>query len=219
MAKRSEQILLEGVQLSFPTLFEPRAVNEGERLRYSATIVIEEGSEAAKKVLKAFTTTAKDLLDELEPDATDIALVDDAEILGDEGYRVKAKNGRKNLIIKSTLRNDQLNNLDKYPFYEGKLTFTAATGEDFPPTVVDRKTAPISEEDRRLFHSGVEANVFVRPYFYSRGQYGVTFALNAVQYVGPGEKWSSGSDASAGFKVLDQGTEATGGFSSIDDLI
>lgn len=194
MATKSEQFILRNVNLAFPTLFEPRAVRENSLPQYSTTVVMDEESDTAAQLMDKISIAVRTWAKDSELSVEGLKWVKDPDILDGSGFRYQGKAGARRLGFSSTLRNEALLDLTKYPHYEGKLVFTASTGEKYPPVVVNASNEKIeaNTSDAYKFHGGVLANVALRAYVYEQPRLGVKLALNAVQYVGEGERWSSG---------------------------
>lgn len=187
----STSVLLKNVRIAFPQVFQPKAVEDGGRKRYSLIALIDPNEQAdqVKAVEEAIDTEIK------------------------EKWGNKAEQVKKQLQSEPTrlaLRDGDLK-ADQYPGFEGMLFVSAARQENQgPPKVIDRKKADIREEDG-LIYGGIYANVKFDIYAQEAQGIGkrVNAGLQAMQWVAEGEPFGGGgTPGTEEFEELEPAPEA-----------
>ena len=177
--------------LSYPNLFEPRAITEGATPKYSASLVFPEDADlselekAAAKVLKEkFGKKADALLKKVV-----------ARRNGENTEGELKANG-----LRWPIRTD--NDSKGYP--EGSRFF-GARSERAPQIVTaipDENGRPSKLEDRSKVYPGVIVRASLDAYAYDvSGNRGVTFGLGNIQILRDGERLDSKVNAEAEFEA------------------
>lgn len=163
------------VRISFPHLFEPFAFNEGDKAKYSATILIPKSD--------------KDTLEKIRK----------AEKNAIEKGRSAKWGGKLPAKLQSPLRDGDEEG-DDYPERAGHFFLTVRSSTK--PGVVDRQLNPIL--DTSEIYSGVYGRVSITAFAYdAMGNKGVSFALGNVQKLADGESLGGGSKPSEDFEAID----------------
>lgn len=157
------------VRFSYAHVFEPHAGQEGDKAKYSVSILIPK--------------TDKVTLAKIEK-AVEAAVVAGA-----------AKVGTKNLkSLKRPLRDGDEEREDDEN-YAGMMFMNAAT--DHKPEIVDENLEYIM--DKSQFYSGCWGRASVNFYAFAGKQKGIACGLNALQKLEDGEKLSGGISAKTAF--------------------
>lgn len=164
------KVLLKNVRITFPNVYEARAVTGGDNPRYSASFLLEKGSENYTKLVAAMKEVA---LEKWGPkgDQTLKALV--------AGQKVCLRDGDTKA--------------DAYPYYAGLYFVSAANKEK--PTVFDEQQKAIGPESGKPY-SGCYVNASVSIWAQDN-QYGkrINASLRGVQFWADGERLSGGGVA------------------------
>lgn len=165
------QVLLRNVRLSFPNLFEPKAVGNdpAAKARYGCSFLIGKGDKANLKLINE-----------------EIARI------------VKAKFKGKALPDKDQPLHD--GDSKDYDGYEGHFYLSANRSEkQGRPTVVNTNKTPVSEKDN-VVYGGCFVNAIVRLYSQGgtgdkQGSYGkkICCSLETVQFVREGDRFGAPS--------------------------
>lgn len=166
------QVQLKEVRLSFPDLFEAKAFEAGGPKRYSATFLIEPGSENDKAVRKAIAEVAVEKWGKKAP------------------TMLKSIEGNSNKYC----YND--GNAKDYEGYQNMMALSSHRREvDGRVTVIDRQKAPLTPADGKPY-GGCYVNAVV-DIWAQEGQYsGMRCGLLGVQFVKDGDAFSGAAPAS-----------------------
>lgn len=166
------KIQLAGVRLAFPDLFEAKPFEAGGPKRYSATFLIEPGTENDKKIRAAIAEVAKEKFGKKA----------DANLKAWEG------NSNKHCYIDGAKK--------EYDGYEGMWALSTHRREiDGRVTVIDRNKQPLSPADGKPY-GGCYVNASV-DIWGQEGQYpGMRCGLLGVQFVKDGDAFSGAAPAS-----------------------
>ena len=175
----AQNITTSEVRLSFVNVFAPRIDNEGNE-KFSVTCLLPKSDTAGLNILKSAI---------------------DAEI-------EEEKNGIFKGINKEFIKHP-IHDGDGYtatgkefgPECKGHWVFSATTGIDYPPQIVDKKVQPII--DRTEMYSGCYGHVAIRVKAYDNQSKGVGFYLNAIQKTKDGESLAGSFNVKEAFKVID----------------
>lgn len=158
MGKRMK---LNNVRLSYVNVFKARAMEEGQEPKYSTQVIIPKDHPQINDYKKAILEVAKDKFPKLVKD-----------------NKMPAK-------LKKPLRDGDEERGDEPEVYGGMYFFNASNKKR--PTVVDRDTTPLSEDDN-VIYSGCYANIYVDLFGYdTAGNKGVSASLGGVQFKKDGE--------------------------------
>lgn len=167
------RVILKNVRLSFPTLWEPKEYEPGDgRPRYSATFLVDPGSENEVNIRKAIKAEAD------------------------------AKWGKKaDAILKSLEGNSNKfcyldGSIKEYTGYEGKFYLTShRQASSGPPAVVDKDKTPLAPDSGKPY-GGCYVNASVDIYAQAGANQGIRCGLVAIQFAADGEAFA-GSPATA----------------------
>ena len=167
------------VRFSFPHVFEPHAVEEGDKEKYSIMILIPKSDKATMKKLR------------------------EAEKAAAEKGVATVWGGKRPKKIASIIKDgddEEETDLEEYPERAGHYYMNVRT--DRKPQVVGPDVQPIM--DREEIYSGCYGRVSINafPYDYA-GKKGVSFGLNNVQKTADGESLAGGSSAEDDFDVFE----------------
>ena len=169
-------------RVSFPQVYQPSAMNEGEKQKYSITLVFPHKTMEGKQL---------ELLKRMKAEANKVA----KEAFG-AGIGERDKDGT---IIKSPFRPTE----DKPKYYDPGQIFVRFANK-YKPTVVDGAKRPIPE-DSDEFYSGCWAHVSYTCWAYTyMGNKGVSFSLGNIQKTGDDEPFAGRrTTADDDFDVVD----------------
>lgn len=164
MGKRVSKRVVTGlVRLTFVSVKEPMAFDDGKEPKFRCTILAEKGSESAKRLQLAI----KELIEEAK-DAV--------------------WNGKVPAKMWNPLR-DGTEKEDDYPEFENMIFINAKS--DYRPGCVlkDLSPIPLDALDQEVY-SGVYARACITlfPYVNTKGGAGITVYLNSLQKMKDGEK-------------------------------
>jgi len=181
----SDRIITPEAVLSYPNLFKPTAVNEGDQEKYSCTLVFEEGTD-----IKA-----------LKSRALDVAKAKWGEKLKNPEIKtLDTQHGKANFLVAGNLRlrlpwRDDPEDVASKGYPEGSVFISARTTRK--PGVVaaypgeDGRPATITDESK--VYPGVYVKASLDCYAYdTSGNKGVTFGLGNVQVLRDGEPLAAG---------------------------
>lgn len=179
-------ITLKNVRLSFNDLWTAVGFNEKtpvDQYKFSATFLIEKGSENDKKIQAAIVEAAKAKWG-----------VNAEKILN----QIKGNNNKFAY---------QDGDLKDYDGYAGHMTIKANTKTR--PVTVDKARIPVSEADG-VFYSGCYVNAVISVYAYdASGNKGITAGLVGVQFAADGDAFgASRPSVDEMFEVLADGNDA-----------
>jgi hypothetical protein len=173
-------------RLSFPTLFKPRAVEEGGKLKYSATLIFDKEAQASAqfKAMKLACAVA-----------------------------VKKKWGDLTADKSAALHNPfiKAEKLKKPMSGVNPGDIIVRVSSEHKPGLVDRRNNVVADET--TFYAGCYVLASLNAYAWSnklKGD-GVSLGLNNLQWVKNGEPLGGRMPASADFKPLDDEGEAAEG--------
>lgn len=172
----STKVVTGKIRFSYVNVFEPRAMEEGQRPKYSTAILIDKKDKATLKKIN---------------DAIDECI--------EKGKSEKWK-GKVPANLKTPLRDGDDEKPDD-PVYEGKMFLNASAYDK--PGVVDENVEPIL--DRSEFYSGCYGRASINFYAYDNISKGVAAGLNNVQKLEDGEPLGGGSSAAEDFGSDDDG--------------
>jgi hypothetical protein len=175
-------IQLRKVRLAFPALFEPKSFGEGDAA-YSASLLIEPGSDNARRVEEAIENAAA------------------------EKWGTKAKQTLAELKAKDKVCLHDGSTKASYDGFEGML-FVSSRNKS-RPTVIDRDKTPLIAADGRPY-AGCYVNAIVSIYAQDN-TYGkrVNASLTGVQFHSDGDAFTGGAPASPDqFDDLSEGADA-----------
>lgn len=165
METLTTKVVTGKVRFSYVTVFEPRAMNEGETPKYSVCILIPKTDtktvEAIKKAIEAAKQVGKS------------KLVD--------------KNGKIPVNLKVPLRDGDVERDD--PEFEGCYFLNANALKK--PNIVDKDLQPIMQ--REEFYSGCYGRASINFYAFDGRSKGIAAGLNNLQKLEDGEPLSGGS--------------------------
>lgn len=168
-------VKLSNVRLSFPHLFTARAVNEGDKPKFSCNLILDDEKHA--KLIR----TLERAIDKV----------------ADEHWK-----GKVPKTLKICLR-DGDEYADKDGYGEGTHFLTASS--DKRPPVVDRDMTPIADEDDKVYagcYVNVTIRLWAQDNKYGKR---VNAALRAVQFVKDGDAFGAEPiDAENEFDALDE---------------
>jgi hypothetical protein len=161
------KVQLKNVRLSFPKLFKPESMEEGGKLNYSASFLIDPatpvGAENLKKVKEAMTAACEDKWG--------------------KGKVPKLKSDRK------ALKDGDESDYDGY-----KDMQVVVAKDDRPPVLVDRDRSPLNETTcmtERKLYAGCYVNAVINFWTYdNKFGKGCSANLRAVQFAENGEEFS-----------------------------
>lgn len=154
------------VRFSYAHVFEPTAINEGDKKKYSVAILID------------------------KKDKTTLAKIEKAVAAATEAGKVKF-GGKIPAKLKLPLRDGDEERPDSEE-YAGKFFINASS--QTKPGLVDENLDPIM--DKELFYSGCYGRASVNFYpFNTNGNKGVACGLNNIQKLEDGDKLSGGGSS------------------------
>ena len=161
MAENSTKVVTGKVRFCYANVFEPVAMNEGERPKYSICILIPKSD---TKTLDAINKA-----------------VEAAKVAGKA--KIADKNGKIPSTIKIPLRDGDEERGDD-PAFEGMMFINANSNRK--PAIVDKELNPIMSQDE--FYSGCYGRISVNFYGYNyNGTRGVAAGLGNIQKLKDGE--------------------------------
>ena len=167
-------VKLQNVRISFPNLFEAKAVNGEGEPRFSAVFVIEPGSANAKTLANALDTVAKEKWGAKGP-----GTLADLKAKGRVCYQERAKTNASGEV---------------YDGFEGMHHVSAGNTARVP--IIDRDTTPLTPQDGRPYGGCyVDASIEVWAQDNSWGKR-INGKLRWVQFRADGEAFSGGAPVS-----------------------
>lgn len=167
------KVMTPKFRVSFPTVFEPKAIQEGQKKKYSMVMLFTmaeiNANPAQKKLWDAMIAAAK------------------------------AVAAEKWKVLPSNLQNPFRKGEEKeqYQGYGPGVIFVTGTTTTRPGLVGPDMTKIINPED---FYAGCYARATVNPYAWSyMGKNGVSFGLQNIQKIADGEPFSGRTDAEQDF--------------------
>jgi hypothetical protein len=154
------------VRVSFPQIFVPKAIADGEP-RYSIALMFDKNNPEHKECLKQLRAEAQTALEEKWPDPAKrprIPIVGDTLSCIKDGDTTKNKQG--------------VPLCEKSQAYAGHFIISAASKQK--PAVVDRRMQEVL--DKSIVYGGCYCKVNINAYAFDvKSNAGVTFGLNGVQ--------------------------------------
>jgi len=181
------RMLLKGVRLAFPELWEAKAVNPGDKPRFGATLIIPTD----------------------HPQIAEIRSKMDAVGAGKWGDKWPAT---KKLLEKQdrlALHDGDLK--AKFDGFEGNYFISAGAQADVPPTVLDRDRTPLKQTSGRVYAGCfVNASIEFWPQKdHPKGGSRINAQLRGVQFAKDGDAFSAGRPASEDeFEDVSDGSDA-----------
>lgn len=178
------KLLLKRVRLSFPVIWTAKDYQGNKKYRYSATALIEKGSDTAKAVEKAIAMAAQDKFGK----KADAKLA----VLRPQGNRCCYQDG----------------NTKEYEGYQGMMALTAHRNQEAGrPTILDKDKTALTEESGKPY-AGCYVNMLVSIYCQDGQNEGIRAQLLGLQFVADGDAFSGASVASEDdFEDLGTSTE------------
>lgn len=173
----STKVVTGKVRLSFVSVFQAKASEDGGKPKYQTAILIPKSDKETIKRIKAAVEAAK---------------VKDKEKVANKAGNVPAD-------LKTPLNDGDLK-ADIYPEMEGHWIINASSIRR--PLVVDRAKNPLCEEDDEIY-SGCYARVSLNFFGYSNKSKGIAAGLEAVQKLADGDRLHGGSVSADVFDDLD----------------
>ena len=172
------KIIIEDVRLSFPALFVPQAIGDGEPA-YGAKFILDPKSEAVKKIKAAIKEVAK----EKWKDEADAVL----KLLEEKG---------KIAFVEGPYRNSKTGKV--YDGFEGMFHINSRTPESKPaPKVFDRSKREVTAKDGVVYGGCyVDASIDIWAQDNTWGRR-VNCSLLGVRFVRDGDAFSGSAPASA----------------------
>jgi hypothetical protein len=179
------RIMLRGVRLAFPNLFEPGTVNGEGEPRYSAAFIIPADHPQLKEIEAKMAAVAADKWKDKGP----------SQLAG-----LKKQN-------KVALHDgDEKPNYDGFP---GNFFISASAKVDSRPTVLNTDKTPLTERDGRIY-AGCWVNASLDFWAQDNG-YGkrINAQLRGVQFLRDGDAFSAGRPADSDeFEAVTEGADA-----------
>lgn len=176
--KNSTKVVTGKVRLSYVHLFEKYAADEDQEAKFSCVILVPKKD---KKTIRA---------------------IEAAQQAAIENGKTSRWDGKIPKNLKNTFRDgDEEGDLEKNPEYEGHMFMNVSAKTK--PGIVDRDLDPIMDSSQ--IYSGCYARVSINAFPYSvKGNKGVSFGLNNVQFLEDGEPLGGRSRAEDDFEALDE---------------
>lgn len=160
------KVVLQNVRLSFPDLFVAKQYKGKGKARFSATFLVEKGSETDTLVNQAIKAAAE----EAWPGKADANL------------RKYAGSKEKYCYIDG--------DISEYDGYKGMMALTSHRNADqMPPKIVDRAKQQLTADSGKPY-AGCYVNAIVDIWIQSGDYPGVRATLNVVQFVADGEPFA-----------------------------
>lgn len=170
--ENTTKVVTGKVRLSYVSVFEPKAMAEGETPKYSVCVMIPKTDKVTiEKINKA---------------------IEAAKQAGKS--KIADKNGKIPANIKSPLRDGDIEREDD-PSFEGHYFINAKSS--YAPGVVDRDRNAIL--DKEEVYSGCYGRVSISFYAYNVSSKGIACLLNNVQKLEDGERLGGASSAEDDF--------------------
>ena len=177
------KVLLKNVRLAFPKLWDAEQFEDGGKPRYSATFLVEPGSENDKAIRKAIKEEAEG---KWGPKAAGV---------------IKAIEGHNGKFCYQ----DGITKSDKYDGFEGNWYLAAHRNEDQgAPAVVDKDKSPLARNAGKPY-AGCFVNASVEIWAQTGTYQGVRCTLKAIQFVADGEAFAGAPANADDFDDLSSG--------------
>ncbi|SDB96835.1 DUF2815 family protein [Shouchella lonarensis] len=173
------KVITGKVRLSYARLFEPYAMEEGQKEKYSVSLLIPKSDKKTIKAIKEAIEAAK------------------------ENAKNEKFGGKIPANLRTPLRDGDEERPEKEE-YQGHYFINASSVSR--PQVVDRTMAPITEPDD--LYSGCYARASINFYAYNvSGNRGIAAGLNNIQKWADGERLGGKSSAFEDFDELEEEME------------
>lgn len=184
-------IIVKNVRLSFPTLFEPKEFKQGDgKPRWSATFLVEPGSQTDKDINAAIIEAAKE------------------EWPKDWEKKLAGIRGQKNQFCYLD------GNTKSFDGYEGMWALSShrsaktKNGANTPPLIVDKNpNVHLTEKDGKPY-AGCYVNAKVSFYAQSGENPGVRCSFSVIQFAADGDAFSNSKPSAADLEDLSVAEEA-----------
>ena len=172
--ENNRRVMLLGVRLAFPVLNEPESFQGEGKPRYSATALIEPGSENHKACLAAMRAAAVEKWGEAKADAAVKGLT---------------------AALKTALGDGNLKS--EYAGFEGMVYVAAHAQAASPPTLLDGQKRQLPR-NTSVIYPGCYVNMSVE-FWAQDNQWGkrINASLRGVQFVKDGDSFGAGAPAAA----------------------
>lgn len=183
--EKTDQLQLENVRLSFPDIWEPKAINQGDTPKYGAALLLDkkEHAETIKAIKVLMWAMAV------------------AEFGGSEKAKDLVKKNKLHFALHEGSEKD-------YAGYDESNQYLS-TSSTRRPTVIARDMTPLTKDDGRPY-AGCYVNAVVR-FWVQKNEFGkrVNCELLGLQFVKDGEAFGAPPfNAEDHFKNLDEGKAA-----------
>lgn len=167
------RVKLKNVRLSFPQLFAPKAIEEGQEPKYSASFLFETGGEVHKLVLQSMLAAAKSKWEEK----------------GEAIFKQLMEQDRQICLHKGDLK--------EYDGYAGMMYVTAKNKTK--PGIFEANKSPILDESVGRPYAGCYVNAIVEFYAQSHPTGGkrINASLAVVQFLRDGDAFTGGRPGTA----------------------
>ncbi|MCH1940007.1 DUF2815 family protein [Holdemania massiliensis] len=176
--EKKATVTIGPVRLSYEHIWEPFAFKEGDEPKYSASLII-------KKSDKENLAKVKEAME--------------AAIL--KGINSCYSGGKRPKKLELALRDGDVDR-DEDEAYAGAMYINAKSSVKYRPFVVDKRKAPISDEEKVYSGCYVQASVTFYPYENS-GNTGVGCSLNGIMKWEDGEKLANSISADEAFADIE----------------
>lgn len=175
------KVSLKNVRLSFPSLFTASAFNEQSEPKFSATFLVEKGSDNDKAVRAAIAQVAKDK------------------------WGAKAEATLKKIENNPNKYGYRDGDDTDYDGYADHMYIRASN--KVRPTVVNKDKSQLTESDG-VIYSGCRVNAIIEVFAYDNSGAGISASLKGVQFAKDDQAFSGGGVASADeFEDLSESAE------------
>ncbi len=193
------------VRVSYPQVFVPRAIQEGAEPKYGIVLMFDKTNSEHNKFLNMLHAKAQKAMKEKWPDPTKRPRI---PIVGHDMSCIKDGD---------TACNKQgVPLIEKNPEYAGH--FIVRAGSKRKPGIVDKGRAEIM--DKEAIYGGCSCKINLNPYAYdTKGNKGVTFGLNGVQFWGDGEAFGGGRPSTEDMFQAETGQNDPSSYEPKDDSV
>lgn len=177
--KVSKQLTVGPVRFSFLTVWEPRAVKEGQKEKYSTSILVPKKDTKLVEEIKAAAKAVKD------------------DFIQRNG---KVPPGFRNLLKDGDAKNEE----GEYIYDEnhrGHIFFSASANKDNQPSVIGKDRKPIT--DKQQAYSGMWGYAAINIFWYNNEGQGISAGLNHVMKTKDDAPFSSRIAADEAFKNVE----------------
>jgi hypothetical protein len=179
---RAGELLLKNVRLSYANIWKPRASDDSDKEKYSASLLIPKKDKAQIKAV--------------------LAAIEEAKEAGKKKW-----GGKIPKILKSALHDGDEEREDEA--YEGMMYVSAKS--DTQPGIVDRNVNDILDQSEVYSGCFCNVHVNFYAYAHPKGGNGIACGLNHIQKVKDGEPLSGSGRAQDVFESVDDVDDVDGG--------